>query len=480
MSDSNKPTILIIGTLDTKLEEIHYLYHRIEEIDERCSAMILDVGWKKENPETSSSSSSSSSTSPSSESITDSIPPEKILRPESKDPCESSTSTSSSRNTHIDSIITRSIPLVTSLVQQNKIHGILSAGGSCNTSISTSIMRGSGCPIGFPRVMVSTMASGDIRSYVEESDITIMPSIVDIAGLNDILTTILNNAVNAVIGMVLGRVGRTEPAAKPQTENQGQQQQQQQQQKIKLAITMFGVTTPCVTHIRNLLAPSSRYEIYIFHATGTGGKAMESLLRTSSRNFCFDAIIDLTTTEIADELFSGILSAGPTRLECGPASGIPYIVSVGALDMINFGPLHTLPSDHRPPKSNRKIIQHNPSITLVRTTVAENAQIGTFITRKLSTHARNPDKIKVLLPTKGISLLDSPPPPPTGPDPGLDPQDQEGEAGFYDPDADEMLFGTIENGLKGTGIAVRRIEEEINSEGFARVVVRELESLLGL
>jgi uncharacterized protein (UPF0261 family) len=292
------------------------------------------------------------------------------------------------------------------------------------------------CPVGFPKVMVSTMASGDIKHFVQETDITMMYSVVDIAGVNSILRRILGNAAGAIVGMV-------DAYASPE----GDREKDGRRGK-RIAITMFGVTTPCVDTIRRFLESpphdKDKYEIYVFHATGAGGLAMERLIREGQ----VDAVIDLTTTEVADELFGGVLAAGPNRLEAGAQMGIPMVVSVGACDIVNFGPRDTVPETRR----RRNLYEHNPAVTLMRTSKDENIEIGNFIAKKLSTYVKNPGKIKVLLPLGGLSMID-----------------KEGHA-FHDPEADEALFQTLEDGLEASKIAVTSLDNNINDEAFARAV----------
>jgi uncharacterized protein (UPF0261 family) len=219
---------------------------------------------------------------------------------------------------------------------------------------------------------------------------------------------------------------------------------------------MFGVTTPCVDHIRRILqAPPhvpEEYEIYIFHATGAGGQAMERLITESQ----IDAVIDLTTTEIADLLMGGVFSAGPARLDAAVQKGIPTVISVGALDMVNFGPKDSVPAKYQ----GRTLYEHNPAVTLMRTTPKENAKMGQFIVDKLK-HSTKPDAIRVLLPMGGVSMIDAPNQP------------------FNDVQADKVLFDTIENGLAGSEIEVEKYAENINDKVFAAQIVRVLLELMG-
>ena len=237
--------------------------------------------------------------------------------------------------------------LIPKLYAEGKFDGIISIGGSGGTSLATPAMRA--LPIGVPKVMVSTMASGDVSPYVGTSDIIMIPSVVDVEGLNDISRKIFSNAVNALVGMV------------------------QNQKEIKgdgkplLAATMFGVTTPCIKTAKEYLE-SQGYDVLVFHATGTGGQCMESLIDGGF----IKGVLDITTTEWCDEVVGGVLSAGPNRLAAAGKAGIPQVVSVGALDMVNFGPWDTVPAQFK----ERNLYKHNPTVTLMRTTGEELAVIG--------------------------------------------------------------------------------------------------------
>jgi len=415
--EENKPTILIVGTLDTKASELLYLRSSILS-DGTCATKILDVGRPRKRADPS-------------------IPQDELV-PKVADP-----PSDLPRGEFIGETIKQCIPIVQQLVSSSSIHGIVSAGGSCGTSLATALMR-KACPIGFPKLMVSTMASGDCSGYIEESDITMMYSVVDIAGINSILRRILTNAAGSIVGMTTAyHHALHNPDA---------------QLGKRIAVTMFGVTTPCVDAIRSILTspPHDDYEIYTFHATGSGGRALERLISEGQ----IDAVIDLTTTEIADELAEpkGILTAGPERLEAALKSGIPCIVSTGACDMVNFGPRSTVP----PPYADRNLVEHNPAVTLVRTTATENELIGSTIADKLRTHAKNPAKVKVVLPLGGLSTLDFP-----------------GEP-FHDPDADEALFEALEDGLDGSEIEVEKYPEHINDEAFAAQLSRIILELMDI
>lgn len=256
-----------------------------------------------------------------------------------------------------------------------EIDGIISLGGSAGTTIGTTAMQA--VPVGVPKIMVSTLASGDTSPYVQSKDICMMYSVVDIAGINRLSRQILANAAGAIVGMVNAEAPAATEADKP-----------------LIAATMFGVTTPCVTKAREILEAAG-YEVLVFHATGTGGQAMEDLVRGGF----LAGVLDVTTTELADELVGGILSAGPDRLEAAGEAGLPQVIAPGALDMVNFGTRDTVPEKFR----NRLFYQHNPTVTLMRTTTEEMAELGRIMARKLS-EARGPTT--VIIPMQGVSAID--------------------------------------------------------------------------
>ncbi|WP_123053923.1 Tm-1-like ATP-binding domain-containing protein [Clostridium sp. JN-1] len=314
--------------------------------------------------------------------------------------------------------------LVPELYKQGKFDGIISFGGSGGTSLVTPAMRA--LPIGVPKVMVSTVASGNTEPYVGTSDIIMMPSIVDIAGLNSISTKIFTNAVFAIAGMVKfenTRVVEKKPLA---------------------AATMFGVTTPCITAAREYLEKRG-YEVLVFHATGIGGRSMESLIDGGF----IEGVLDLTTTEWADEIIGGVLNAGPKRLEAASKNNIPQVVSVGALDMCNFGPYDTVPEKFK----GRNLYKHNPTVTLMRTNIEENKAIGKKLAEKLNLAK---EKAALLIPLKGISGIDV-----------------EGQP-FYGPEEDKVLFDILRNNVNKNFVEIVEMDCAINDVEFAEAAAQKL------
>ena len=308
------------------------------------------------------------------------------------------------------------------LLAQQDVAGVLGMGGSGNTAIVTTAMRA--LPIGVPKVMVSTVASGNVAAFVGPSDIIMMPAVVDVAGLNAISRKIISNAAHAVAGMVLHKLNA------PSTGGNA------------VGMTMFGVTTPCVTEIRKRLEPA--HECFVFHATGTGGQSFEKLADSGF----FKGVLDITTTEVADFLFGGILACSEDRFGAFIRNAIPYVGSVGAVDMINFGAMATVPAKF----AGRKRVVHNQHVTLVRTTADENRRIGEFIVARLN-QMKGP--VRFLLPLKGVSALDA-----------------EGQP-FHDPEADAALFDAIRKGWQTSRLRrLLEIDRHINDVFFAETVLK--------
>lgn len=323
--------------------------------------------------------------------------------------------------------------VVPELYRQGKFDGILSLGGSGGTSMVTPAMRA--LPIGVPKLMVSTMASGNVEQYVGTSDIIMMPSIVDVAGLNKISKTIFRNAVLAMAGMV----GLKEKLPADTEE-----------QKPLIAASMFGVTTQGVNFAKAYLEKRG-YEVLVFHATGTGGKTMESLIDAGF----FKGVLDLTTTEWCDEIVGGVLAAGSHRCEAAAKNNVPQVVSVGAADMVNFGPISTVPSKF----SGRNLYKHNPTVTLMRTTVQENVKVGQMLVEKLNMAA---GKTTLLLPLKGVSAIDA-----------------NGQP-FYGPEEDSALFETLRDGINRDVVELIELNNNINDQVFAEAAAQKLIDLMTL
>jgi uncharacterized protein (UPF0261 family) len=326
--------------------------------------------------------------------------------------------------------------VVERLHADGRLDGILALGGSGAATLGSESMRA--LPVGVPKLIVSTMAAGDTRPYVGERDIAMLYPVVDIAGINRVSARILGNAAAAIAGMA--------GAAAAERSQDGEAGSAAGLRPL-VAATMFGVTTPCVTVARERLEALG-YEVLVFHATGSGGRAMEALIRSGS----IDGVLDATTTELADEVGSGVLSAGPDRLEAAGAAGIPQVVSLGALDMINLGPLETVPEPFR----SRVLHVHNSSVTLMRTTAEENAILGRLIAEKVNA-AIGP--VTVFIPTAGVSMIDAPGQP------------------FYDPVADAALFDALRTSLRPD---VERVEMavNINDPMFARAMADRLHELI--
>ena len=388
-------TICILGTLDTKGEEFQFVRDRIAAAG--LGTLVIDAGvlgppaFEPDIPRSRVATAGGRS-------LSDLI-------------------AEKNRGKSITTMAAGAAVVVRELFDQDKIHGIIALGGSAGTTIGTSAMRI--LPIGFPKVMVSTLASGDTRPYVGTKDLTMLYSVVDIAGLNRLSRRILSNAAAAVCGMVQA----------PQTESGTD--------RPLIAATMFGVTTPCVTKARQILEQNG-YEVLVFHATGAGGRAMEDLIADGF----IAGVLDITTTELADELVGGVLSAGPHRLEAAGARGIPQVVCPGAIDMVNFGPMDTVPDKFR----SRNLYVHNPTITLMRTTVEECASLGRITAEKLN-RAKGP--VAVVLPLKGVSAIDAA----GGP--------------FWSPDADVAYIRALKATLDPRILLVE-LDAHINDDAFAQ------------
>lgn len=304
---------------------------------------------------------------------------------------------------------------------EGKMAGVIGIGGSGGTALITPAMRD--LPIGVPKVMVSTVASGNTAPYVGCCDIAMVYSVVDVAGINRVSRQVLGNAAHAIAGMVGHAVAKAED-------------------KPTLGMTMFGVTTPCVTMVREILERDG-YDCLVFHATGTGGQAMEKLVESG----LIDGVLDITTTEVADEVVGGVFPAGADRMDRILAREIPYVVSLGALDMVNFGAKETVPAQF----AGRDLHVHNAQVTLMRTTADENRQFAEWIANKLN---RSTGPVRILIPERGVSLIDA-----------------EGQP-FCDPDADRALFETLEARMEQTADRqIERLPNNINDPEFAAALV---------
>jgi uncharacterized protein (UPF0261 family) len=397
-------TVVLLGTLDTKGEEYDFLRRRVRE--EGVDVLLVDTGV-----------------------LGVPLTEPDISRQEVAEAAGANAqelAESGDRGAAVGAMARGAAEIVKELHAQGRLDAVLALGGSGGTAIATQAMRE--LPVGVPKLVVSTMASGDTRPYVGAVDITLMYSVVDIAGLNPISERILGNAAAAAAGMA--------KSPGPQAEAK----------KPLVGATMFGVTTPAVTEARKRLEELG-YEVLVFHATGTGGQSMEALMRSGF----ITASLDITTTELADELVGGVLSAGPERLDAAGELGIPQVVSLGALDMVNFGPFETVPAEFR----DRLLYKHNPTVTLMRTTPAECAALGRVIAEKLN-QARGP--LTVFVPLKGVSLIAT-----------------EGQV-FHDPAADEALFGALREHLDPE-VDLRELDLDINDPEFAQAMADRLDAL---
>jgi uncharacterized protein (UPF0261 family) len=397
-------SILIVGTLDTKGEEVAYVRELIEGRGHRV--VVVDAGVLADGP------------------FPADVSAEEVARAgggslralrERRD-----------RGSAVETMIEGLRVLVPRLHEAGRFDAVLGLGGGGGTALATAAMRE--LPVGVPKLMVSTMASGDTSPYVGATDVTMMHSVVDIAGLNPLSRRILANAAGAIAGMA--EQVAPEVADRPM-----------------IAATMFGVTTPCVDAVRRRLHDRG-YDVIVFHATGSGGRAMEALIGSG----WFAGVADVTTTEWCDEVVGGVLSAGPDRLGAAARAGIPQVVSVGATDVVNFGAFDTVPERFR----GRKLYRHNPSVTLMRTSADECLEIGRRIGEQLAA-ARGPTVL--MLPLRGVSMIDI-------------------EGGpFHDPAADAALFEALRSHA-GPEVEVVAVDAHINDPAFAAALADKLLTLM--
>jgi len=332
------------------------------------------------------------------------------------------------RGTNVKTMARGAAKIVKGLVENDEVGGFISLGGSGGSSIAAEVMRE--IPVGIPKILVSTMGAGDVSPYVGVKDVMMMYSIVDVAGLNNVLKEVLTNASLAIAGIVKNK--------KPL----------EQSPKPLIGATMFGVTTPCVTMAREYLE-SQGYEVVVFHATGSGGKSMEALIDAGY----FKGVLDITTTEWCDELVGGVLSAGPDRLNAAALKGIPQVVSVGALDMVNFGPVNTVPKKF----DGRKFYEHNSTVTLMRTTVEENAQLGEIIGKKVSQSVGN---AAFFIPLKGVSMIDAK------------------DMAFEGVEEDKALFQALRDNIDTKKVELIEMNNHINDKEFAIALAKKLIELM--
>jgi uncharacterized protein (UPF0261 family) len=397
-------TVLLIGTLDTKGAEYAYLAERLR--GHGIDVLVADAGTGAP---------------------AHGVEPD-ITREEMAAEIGADLAALTDRGAAVGAMAAAAESLARRLHGEGRIDGVLAAGGSGGTAIGTAAMRA--LPVGVPKLMVSTMAAGDTRDYVGGSDVTLMASVTDVAGVNSISGRILANAAAAMAGMVTA-------AAVPPADG-----------RPLIGATMFGVTTPCVTRAREVLEERG-YEVLVFHATGTGGRAMEALVADGF----LAGVLDATTTELCDDLVGGVLSAGPDRLEAAGRAGLPQVVSLGALDMVNFGARDSVP----PQFEQRNLYVHNPSVTLMRTTAEESAELGRRIARKLSA-ATGP--VTLFVPLRGVSLIAV-----------------EGQP-FHDPDADAALFAALREGLDRDRVELVELDTDVNDPAFAEAMAERLDALV--
>jgi uncharacterized protein (UPF0261 family) len=397
------PTVVLVGTLDTKGEEYAFLRGRLRLAG--IPTLLVDVG-----------TAGPPRTAPD-------VPREEVAAATGVD-----LAGLSDRGAAVQAMCAAAPVVVRRLFDEGRCHGVLAAGGSGGTAIATAAMRA--LPLGVPKLMVTTMASGDVSAYVGVSDVVLAPAVTDVAGLNSVSQRVLANAAAAIAGMVTA----------PQLPTAERRQ--------VVAATMFGVTTLAVTAAREELERRG-YEVLVFHATGTGGRTMESLVEAG----LVAGVLDVTTTELADDLVGGVLSAGPHRLDAAGRRGVPQVVSLGALDMVNFGPRDTVPERF----AGRNLYVHNPSVTLMRTTAEECAELGRRVGAKLSA-ATGP--VALFVPLCGISAIS-------------------GEGGpFWDPEADAALRAGLRETL-APSVEMHEVDAHVNDPAFAVAMAARLDEFLG-
>jgi uncharacterized protein (UPF0261 family) len=398
-------SVVAIGTLDTKGAEYGFLRDRLRE--HGVDVILVDAGVLGEPT------------------ITPDITREEVARAAGAEIGQ--LVEAGDRGAAVETMSRGAAAIVEGLHREGRLDAVIGMGGTGGTSLVTHAMQQ--LPVGVPKLVVSTVASGDTRPYVGAVDITMMYSVVDVAGVNQISARIIGNAAAAIAGMAQARI----PVP---TES-----------RPLIGASMFGVTTPCVTTARERLEELG-YEVLVFHQTGTGGQSMEELVRAGF----IKGLLDVTTTELCDELVGGVLAAYPKRLEVAGDLGVPQVVSLGALDMVNFGPKDTVPEAFR----GRKLYVHNPSVTLMRTTPEECAELGRRVARKLSS-AKGPTALFV--PLRGVSMIAT-----------------EGQP-FYDPVADQALFSAVREDL-GSNVELHELDTDVNDPEFALAMANRLHEML--
>ena len=397
-------TVILLGTLDTKGHEYAYLRDRLRE--QGVDVLLVDAGVFEPQVEPD-------------------VSRQAVAAAAGAD--ADALAAAGDRGAAVSAMAQGAAAVARRLHEEGRLDGIASVGGSGNSSIAAASMRG--LPVGVPKLIVSTVASGDTRPYMGASDVTMTYSVVDISGINQISARILTNAAGAIAGMVKAQ-------APPLSEA-----------RPLITASMFGVTTPCVTRARERLEELG-YEVLVFHQTGTGGESMEELMRAGF----IAGSLDVTTTELADELVGGVLAAYPRRLETAGEIGLPQVVSLGALDMVNFGPRESVPERFE----ERNLYVHNPTITLMRTTPDECRELGRRIGRKLS-RAIGPTALFV--PLRGVSMIAT-----------------EGQP-FHDPDADAALLEGLRETL-GENVEVHELDLDVNDDAFALAMADRLDEMI--
>ncbi|MBO1331063.1 Tm-1-like ATP-binding domain-containing protein [Streptomyces sp. VRA16 Mangrove soil] len=399
-------TVALVGTLDTKGAEYAWLRDRLRE--HGCEVVLVDVGVL----------------APPGGAPDADVPADIVARAAGHD--LAALRAAGDRGAAVAAMAEGAAEVIGEMHRTGVLHAVLAAAGSGGSAIAAQAMRA--LPIGVPKVLVSTMAGGDVAPYVDSSDLTLMYSVVDIAGINSVSRRVLGNAVAAVAGMAAEH-------EKAGADGDGR--------KV-VAATMFGVTTPAVEAARARLTELG-YEVLVFHATGAGGRAVEKL----AADGMLDGVLDLTTTELADELVGGVLSAGPDRLTAAGAAGVPQVVAPGALDMVNFGPEATVPARF----ANRRLLVHNPTVTLMRTTPDEMRTLGEELGRKI---AESAGPAEIFWPLRGVSAVDI------------------ADGPFEDATADAAALAAV----RGTGVRLHELDAHINDPAFAVAMADRLHTLI--